>query len=188
MRLLAIILMASLAAPVTAEAVTFRYTIEDGTFVDGGTFSGFFEFDTVANLITNHELTVSGGNTTLFPALTYSGPEVRPSGTVIGVLPNVELWNFGNRFGPRNLTLAFLDGGGSVGSPNHLRSGIDFSLVTGFGAGELLFPPFVNRRITGGTATASVAAIPLPAAATMLLSALGFLGTFRLWSRRRPAP
>ncbi|MEM0943826.1 MAG: hypothetical protein AAGI70_07740, partial [Pseudomonadota bacterium] len=71
--------------------------------------------------------------------------------------------------------------------PIELSSGIDFSLVTGFGADETLFPSFVSRGITGGTATASVAAIPLPAPAALLLGALGFLATFRLWSRRRLA-
>ncbi|MEM9735801.1 MAG: hypothetical protein AAF908_04250, partial [Pseudomonadota bacterium] len=167
--------------------VTFRYTIEDGTFADDGTFSGFFEFDTVANVITNHAITVSGGDIALFPAFTYSGTEARRRGR-IGNSPGIRLWSFGDVSGPRELTLGFRDGFGFASNPIELSSGIDFSLVTGFGADETLFPSFVSRGITGGTTTASVAPIPLPAAATMLLGALGFLGTFRLWSRRRPAP
>jgi hypothetical protein len=45
-----------------------------GTFTDGGTLTGWFEFDSSATTDSSsaYALTVSGGNTSVFPAFTYT--------------------------------------------------------------------------------------------------------------------
>ncbi len=49
-----------------------RWTLSGVTFSDGGTAEGYFDFDADAGTVANWQLTVSGGNTDLFPELTYS--------------------------------------------------------------------------------------------------------------------
>src|SRR5437879_807894 len=45
-----------------------------GTFTDGGSLTGWVEFDTSAtsDVASNFSLTVSGGNVSVFPAFTYT--------------------------------------------------------------------------------------------------------------------
>jgi hypothetical protein len=47
----------------------------DASFVDGGALTGTFEFDTTqtqTNAALSYSLTVSGGNTSVFPSFTYT--------------------------------------------------------------------------------------------------------------------
>ena len=58
------------AAPVRADII--RWNLVDFKFLDGGTATGFFDWDTVAATSPNYEISVSGGNTANFPAFTYT--------------------------------------------------------------------------------------------------------------------
>src|SRR5262245_30771823 len=53
----------------TAAPVTWMVT---GTFEDGGSVGGSFVFDAATNTVPTWNVSVSGGNTGVFPALTYS--------------------------------------------------------------------------------------------------------------------
>jgi len=55
-----------------AEAATIQWTLNNGSFNDGGTVSGSFVWDTISNTATSWNFAVSGGNTSTFPAATYS--------------------------------------------------------------------------------------------------------------------
>src|SRR5437868_212780 len=64
------ILMSMAALP--AAAADVQWTINSGTFTDGGTVSGTFTYDAATHLATNWSLTVTGGNTGFFPPLVYT--------------------------------------------------------------------------------------------------------------------
>jgi hypothetical protein len=54
----------SLAAPRT-------WTLQNATFTDGGVATGSFVFDSSTNSLVSYSISVSGGDTTTFPAFTY---------------------------------------------------------------------------------------------------------------------
>lgn len=49
-----------------------RWTLNGVTFSDGGTAEGYFDFDADAGTVADWRVSVSGGNTDLFPELIYS--------------------------------------------------------------------------------------------------------------------
>lgn len=57
-----------------AQAGVYRMTLKDVAFADGGTASGWFEADTFsdAGVPDNWDITVTGGNESLFPAFDYT--------------------------------------------------------------------------------------------------------------------
>jgi len=170
-----LLLSLCLALPMTANAATVRYVINDGTFNDGGTFSGFFDYDSGTDSITTYELSVSGGNTGTFSAFTYSGTQADRGGRLTGSSPQIQFWNFGE-FSERFLTLGFRDGRSALSQANDLSDGVNFSLVTGNIALETIFRGLTSREVTGGTAIATNVPAPVPLPAGLPLILMGFAG------------
>jgi hypothetical protein len=61
--------ISALASP--AHAATIRWELNNFTFADGGTATGFFDWDTIALASTNYEISTSGGDVGTFPPVTY---------------------------------------------------------------------------------------------------------------------
>jgi hypothetical protein len=58
--------------PDRAAADTIHWTLHNGAFEDGGVVSGGFDWDTTLHRATSWDFSVSGGDTSTFPAATYS--------------------------------------------------------------------------------------------------------------------
>ena len=74
-----------------AQATIIRYTLDGVTFDDGGTITGFIDWDTslpdlrdFKGSSQNYELTVSGGDTSFFPEYTYTheSEDIGTSGSI----------------------------------------------------------------------------------------------------------
>lgn len=65
-------LAALLLSPMVAQADVITWHLADFQFDDGGSASGFFDWDTDTGSAINWEIMVSGGNTTDFPEMTYT--------------------------------------------------------------------------------------------------------------------
>lgn len=57
--------------PLLACAIPVRWTFANARFADGGTITGKFTYDADTNIVSNWSVSVSGGNTTDFPAVVY---------------------------------------------------------------------------------------------------------------------
>ena len=64
--------VASLIPEHRVEADTIQWTLNNGSFADGGAVSGSFVWDTTSETATSFNFAVSGGNTGTFPPITYS--------------------------------------------------------------------------------------------------------------------
>lgn len=93
---------------VVPRTTVIRYTLQDVTFDDGGTVSGFFDFDPtlppnvncVAGWSENYEITVSGGDTGNFPPYTYTDEEFGPITSGGGIADQgIRFFTFGNTGG-----------------------------------------------------------------------------------------
>jgi hypothetical protein len=159
------------------------WTLSDGTFDDGGTFSGTFTFNTVTDTITSWKI-----NTTAFidgGAGLVGGafiPEIysSPGGCVAifcssasdnGSGPTFEndVFILSTTFNLTNIAMGAL---GSVAVLSGDEEGIAFPIG-----------PF-SHEVTGGTAV-GVAGVPEPAAWGLMI--LGFGGVGAMLRRRRPA-
>lgn len=110
-------LMAGYSA--TSGAATIRYTFVGAEFADGGTISGFFDWDTSLDDLhpayegssLNFEISVSGGNETAFPAFTYTDEIEGPmrSGGVTFVDPfTYYILGVGDLTGPSDRVFYFI--------------------------------------------------------------------------------
>ena len=61
-----------LAQMPAAQAGLVTWTLSNVQFDDGGSVSGYFQFDAVNLTVANYNLVTTGGNATNFPGLTYS--------------------------------------------------------------------------------------------------------------------
>ena len=150
-----------LTSGVPAQAATIRWHLEGFTFTDGGSVTGYFDWDTATNFSTNYNVQVSGGNTALFPERTYT---VANSAFLTGTSPDV-LYFFDN---PRvfRIGLASLD---LLDTPSPLLA-LTASAQTGSG-GFVECMNCLPARFGPTPATAHLSAVPEPA--TLLLSSLG---------------
>jgi PEP-CTERM motif len=156
-----------------AEANPVTWDI-DGTFADGGTIVGDLVYDADIFAAVSWNLTVSNGNTSQFPVLTYtSADSTFEDGGDFGA---TDLWDFafGGTF-DRYLSLGFV--------PNLTNAGGVADLLvadqdTYESAGNFSF----LRDISGGTATAEANATA-PEPATFAL--LGIAGLALGWKRAR---
>src|ERR1044071_8369830 len=86
-RLREVLLLLFVITSTRVDARTTNWVLSGVTFTDGGTALGRFSFDTDSSTITNWDITVVGGNTTVFPPQRYStdNSSVLPfSGAVTG--------------------------------------------------------------------------------------------------------
>jgi hypothetical protein len=162
----------------SASASLLTWTLNNVTFNDGGTSVGSFVYDADTNLFSNFNISVAGGDITLFPPFMYSPATsfLRPP------LDATDLSLTSNDL-QRTLFMMFeqplTNAGGSilVQNPAGLGGDAEFSGTS---------PPFGHRGFTAGTVDAPNApTIPEPSTLTLfgsgILAMLGYV-----WRRRNP--
>jgi hypothetical protein len=162
----------SLAAPMPAEAAALVWNLDNVVFTDGGGASGSFTFDSDTGVISTFSIAVSGGNTDLFPALTYSNA----NSVAVNDFNVAGIFNFRLDGSTRQLRLAPATALTNAGAT------VNLDLANLFQAECFNCLPF--RRVTSGALVASTPAVPEPGTWAMMLLGFGAMG-FAL--RRRPA-
>jgi hypothetical protein len=169
-----------LLAPATVCATPFTVTFDDVLFSDGGTLTGWFKWR--GSSVYDYTITVAGGDTSLFPDLTYT----RTNSTLgtanedfiailFGIWPDGSSFDLTNK--PRVVLLTFL---------NPLSLGLDTTLNTDPATGSVSYEQCGancrgGRLITNGTVLVSgdLANLELlhglPEPSTLLLTTLGVL-------------
>lgn len=128
---------AALSAPLV-------WKVSGGTFVDGGTFSGTFILDAATSTVGVYSITVAGGNTANFPAVTYTPDNSTPHFSLFSgqSLPTLSFQlNDGSQRTLRLTTAAAIDG---TATPVALNLTYETGNVECFNCGLL-------RDVTGGT-------------------------------------
>ena len=160
-----------------APASIIDWTLSNGTFDDGATFSGTFTFNSAADAITSWNVTTTAGSNS--PGVSYSSP----TNCFIFFCNHA----FDNGSGPTFENQFFVFGGTfeltniAMGAPGVV------SALTGDESGAVGFPFTVipySHTVTGGTATGVLSAAPEPAAWTLMIGGLGLAGA-SLRARRR---
>jgi hypothetical protein len=184
----AALLLAGVAMP--ADAATLMWTLNDISFTDGGTATGWFEYDADSDIFGDFSITVSGGNPDVFPEFTYS-PATTPGGFQVyntGLL----FFNFstdGDSFAadfvdrPRQIRF------GVTTAPTSAGGTLIIDTNNAFGAECYNCDPF--RLLAGGTLTSGPGGggdpgvIPEPATWAMMIAGFGLVGG--VMRRRRVA-
>ena len=164
--------MAGFASSASADIVT--WTLQDVTFNDGGTGSGFFDYDTATGLATNFDIDTTAG--TLLPAFHYTTANSINFPISNLFSPDSLVW-VTNGF-TRYINLAF-DGPLSTPGVRLLRTEAPISGSWECNNCDIL------RQVTGGGATGT-AGVPEPAAWALMVVGFGGLGAV-LRRRRQPA-
>jgi hypothetical protein len=166
----------SLADPLT-------WTLHNVTFTDGGVATGSFVFDSSTNTLVSYSISVSGGDTTTFPAFTYQNGTAHNLGghTLAGTI-NLTTDLAPSGFAPRELRLPVLPLPSTGGVVN-------LNLANGFQGECYNCVPsrtFASGQVTNPQAT-SVPALPpggLVLTAVLLMAA----GALVLRSAQRTVP
>ena len=172
----ALLLAAVLLVPVSAQAVPIQWTISGATFDDGGALSGSFIYDADTLTASNWNLTVTGGDTSTFPSVTYtpSNSDFGFGGTIAGH-PIHEFIMPAQRF----LALPFDPNLSNAGGPADI-------FVSPGNSMELSLSPFEVRNIVEGAAN-GVPLETVPTPGSLALLGTGMLGLVGYLRRRRPA-
>ena len=156
------------ASAIPAQAAEVVWSLQGVSFTDGGIASGTFTFNADTNTISAFSLSVSGGNTTDFPAFTWD------SSTADAVyVPIFTGLNFRSTSSLRQLRLD------PVGSLTNAGGTVALDLSSIFGGECYNCTPY--RAFSSGSLVASAAAVPEPATWGMMLAGFGAVG----WSMRR---
>ncbi|MBW4684938.1 MAG: PEP-CTERM sorting domain-containing protein [Komarekiella atlantica HA4396-MV6] len=147
----------------SASAVTLTWTLNNVIFNDGGQALGSFNYDANTNILSNWNISVSGGNESTFPPLTYT-----PNNSETNIFDNVYLFGLNDdslrqiRFEPiSNLTNA----GGTI----------PFNPASIFASECYNCSPF--RAFASGSLTAQ--AVPEPLTILGVSTAIGFGSYFK---------
>jgi hypothetical protein len=166
-KLLAAAALAAVSA-LPAQAAEVVWTLQGAAFSDGGTAAGTFTFNADTNTVTNFALSVTGGNTDVFPAFTWDSSTA--TAVYVGLYGGL---NFRSTTSLRELRLdpaaSLTNAGGTVA--------LDLGSI--FGGDCYNCDPF--RAFTSGSLVASAAGVPEPATWGMMLAGFGAVG----WSMRR---
>jgi hypothetical protein len=165
-----LLLAAALAAAssIPAQAAEVVWSLQGVNFADGGTASGTFTFNADTNTVTNFALSVTGGNTAVFPAFTWDSSTATT--VYVGLYGGL---NFRSTTSLRELRLD------PVASLTNAGGTVALDLDSIFGGDCYNCDPF--RAFTSGSLVASAAAVPEPATWGMMLAGFGAVG----WSMRR---
>ena len=159
-----------------AGAAVIDWTLSNGTFDDGGTFSGTFSFDSASDAITAWNVTTTGAL-----GATYSSP----GGCIFVFCSSASDNGSGPTFGESFIffsTTFALTGFNLPAGPGTVASlgGTESGVVVDFSDFE---PIEFSRAVTGGSAV-GVLATPEPATWTMMIAGFGLAGA-SLRLRRR---
>ena len=161
-------LTAMLCAAQASQAAIIDWTLSNGTFDDGGTFSGTFAFDTTADAITDWNIVTTDGS--YHPGidfLTFNSASDNGDGPSFFSAFII----FTSGFGLHNMPL------GTPGTVTSL-TGVEGFSALGFIEGV--------HTVTGGQAV-GVLAIPEPASWAMMVVGAGLAGSVLRRSRRAVA-
>jgi hypothetical protein len=143
---IALLFLVPFTTPALADTVT--WTLTGVTFADGGTASGFFTTDSTLGTLLSVDISVAGGNTTLFPAFTYNIASP-PNPTLYGVsntnTPTDTVFNF---FSPDPLVNSNCSG---VSSPTDCRRLIIGVTDTVLSQTSGTLPIIINTAFDSGT-------------------------------------
>jgi len=155
--------LALLGAASSAQAAVITWTLQDVIFDDGGTASGFFDYDTTLGTAENFHITTTDGYR--LAGFDYDTSTSYYYGANL-FIPNSLFWAASDLH--RYILLGFT---GSLSTPGtmDLASG---AVTPDYGYECDACNPY--RAIMGGSVTGSVAAVPEPASWALMLT--GFLG------------
>ena len=164
-----------LGAAQASQAAVIDWTLSNGTFDDGGTFSGTFSFDTVTDAITNWNVTTTGTIGT-----TYS-PTFDAGGGFFPTYNNA----YDNGTGPTFTQGVFIGGIGfdltniALGTPGVV------SHLSGAETSYIFIYPLGGHTVTDGQAVGVLAAgVPEPAEWSLMILGASLAGA-SLRARRR---
>jgi hypothetical protein len=173
-------LAAMFAASQSARADLISWTVS-GDFDDGGTFSGTFTYDNVADTATVWSLTTSTGTAGVGPNTYSTGGGTYVTGSseidfdnIIGVIPPYYTYFVDLAF--TNLTPGTPGTVASLSGSEYDQECIELSPLCG--------PESPSRAIIDGTATGTDISTPEPASGALLLAGVGLLGVYRRRRRR----
>jgi hypothetical protein len=160
-------LAAMLATAQSARADLIQWTLS-GDYSDGGTFSGTFTYDNIADVYTAFNISTSGGTSGIGPN-TYA-----PPGSQAFDSGDIDSFSTGLAY----VVYAEFD---------NLPPGTPATVtpLTGDETAEICTPgctPYATRTITSGTAVGTD--IPEPASGALVLAGIGLLGVYRRRGRR----
>ena len=156
------------ASAIPAQAAEVVWSLQGATFTDGGVATGSFTFNADNNIVSAFSLSVSGGNTTDFPAFTWNSSTA--DAIYVGIFDGL---NFRSTDSLRQLRLD------PVGSLTNAGGTVALDLTSLFGGDCYNCSPF--RAFSSGSLVASAAAVPEPATWGMMLAGFAAVG----WSMRR---
>lgn len=181
----------------TAQADVIRYTLENVTFEDGGTATGYFDWDTdlpdavpeYSGSSVNFEISISGGNETDFPPIMITDENSGAMGQG-GTIDDKRIFGFGNLDAPVNRLVYLIPdpASGEVGVdlaiPLYISTDNSIEISTQAG--------FLVRNMTAGSisgvviAVSPVVAEPIPVDARWALALLvALVGAMGLFNARR---
>jgi len=169
-----------------AEAATIQWTLNNGSFDDGGAVNGSFIWDTTLHAATSWNFAVSGGDTGTFPPVTYStgntghlfGDEIQPGIDVVYFCLS-QVSGCDNPLRVLRFAFAHL----ALDTPVSALSLVSATQTGTTGYVECFNCTPVRFGVAGATFSAP-SAVPLPPALALFvsgLSALGLLG----WRKKR---
>ena len=162
-----------------ASAATLTYALQDVVFDDGGTAFGTFDYDIDTSTLSNISVTTTSGSvlagtsynfttgfnsSQFFDLVDQTGPNLNGAGS-FPIETSAALENPGE-------TVDILGGAGFFFGESFCA---DVVCLTTQGP---------RRQVISGTLVASVAAVPLPAASTLLLSAFGGVAALKRRKKR----
>ncbi len=166
-------LTAMIATAQSARADLIQWTLS-GDYSDGGTFSGTFTYDNVADDVTAYNISTTGGTSGI-------GPNVyAPPGSSATNSGSVDTFTNAIILDPVAYIVYAEFTDLPPGAPGTVPA------LTGDETAETCFigcNPYNSRTITSGTATGTDIGVPEPASGALMLAGMGLLGVYR---RRRP--
>jgi len=161
-----------LGAALPAQATLVTWTLNNVTFDDGGTASGWIEFDAATQSSTSYNVSLTAGS--VLPAFTFVHANSYLSNVGAYGPNSFYFWESGTgATEPRTFNLSFATPLGDEGGTHELLTAYSYDCAN-----------CTFRMVTGGSLTAPAAVgngVPEPATLGLMVPALGMLG----WMARR---
>lgn len=156
----------------TATAIPVTWNLSGVTFDDGGTASGWFDYDADVNSVFDYDISVAGGDTGDFPEISYTDDN-----SSVGIYPRTgqeDVFIFQIDLSDRQFRITPVDELTNLGG----TVAVDLFTAYNGSSGVECFNCNPWRRITAGELVASI-----PEPATLALFGIGFTAR----RRRKPA-